>query len=187
MKLPSEIRRADKLLLKYQTQSIETAEEIEDLIFALELAGTPYQAAHILEYEMNAGRMARSLENYLRLSDLYQYAREDGHALSVLAAGLERFTRDNPLYGKLLESHDSLRKNIEANDPEVIRAEFRKRSHGVISEWSLERELCFVKIKQAYDDEDFIGQFNLKDEACQKYKAEYDQKYRMAYTPMQKD
>ena len=44
---------------------------------------------------------------------------------------------------------------------------------------SVEPELCYMKIKEAYDAEPIIGEFILKDEeTCEKYIPEYNQMYR---------
>jgi len=43
---------------------------------------------------------------------------------------------------------------------------------------NLEPQLCFQKIKQAYDQVDVNGAFTLADKACLKYKNYYDFKYR---------
>ena len=44
----------------------------------------PYQAAQILEKEMNAGRVARETEKLVQLSSLFRQAREYGRAIPVL-------------------------------------------------------------------------------------------------------
>lgn len=44
---------------------------------------------------------------------------------------------------------------------------------------AIERELCYQKIKQAYDAEIFLGSFKLDDEKiCMTYKADYDAEFR---------
>ena len=44
---------------------------------------------------------------------------------------------------------------------------------------NVERELCYQKIKQAYDAEVFVGAFKLDDESCEKYVADYDREFRL--------
>jgi len=44
-------------------------------------------------------------------------------------------------------------------------------------EKNIERELCYQKIKGAYDNEIFEGKFLLEDENCNKFKADYDAAY----------
>jgi len=41
------------------------------------------------------------------------------------------------------------------------------------------RELCFIKIKQAYDAEIFTGGFKLEDKNCDQFKERYDSIYRV--------
>lgn len=43
---------------------------------------------------------------------------------------------------------------------------------------NIERELCYVKIKRAYDAEIFAGGFQLDDKSCEKYVADYDREFR---------
>lgn len=47
----------------------------------------------------------------------------------------------------------------------------------------VEKDLCFQKIKQAYDAIFITGELRLEDDACWKYKDEYDAKYRQAAPP----
>ncbi|MEP1229760.1 MAG: tetratricopeptide repeat protein [Litorimonas sp.] len=62
---------------------------------------------------------------------------------------------------------------------------FIKAERGAIDrrcefERSVEKELCFQKIKQAYDAEVFVGKFELDDaEKCEPFKAEYDATFRI--------
>jgi len=43
---------------------------------------------------------------------------------------------------------------------------------------NIERELCYIKIKQAYDAEFILGAFQLEDKSCEKYVADYDREFR---------
>ncbi len=68
---------------------------------------------------------------------------------------------------------------------EVVNATERERRAQAKerSGWddSREQELCFQKIKQAYDTEELLGDYNLDDAiTCKQYKVEYDQKYRVS-------
>ena len=45
------------------------------------------------------------------------------------------------------------------------------------------RELCYKKIKEAYDAEAFSREFKLDDKTCLKFKESYDSKYRVKIVP----
>ena len=72
---------------------------------------------------------------------------------------------------------------------EIVDGAERQRQADMVDlreEWAwsghdITRELCFQKIKQAYDAEEFLFEFRLDDAAkCQKYKSEFDHLYRRA-------
>lgn len=48
--------------------------------------------------------------------------------------------------------------------------------------YDVQRELCYQKIKQAYDAVIFTGGFKLEDETCQKFVADYNSKFRAGYS-----
>ncbi len=80
--------------------------------------------------------------------------------------------------GGLSESEEAkLLKNLDhlfaEHDPQKIhnQSEF-------ICNWPLGKELCFIKIKAAYDIEVFTGKWELDDHKCLQYKADYDRLYR---------
>lgn len=58
-----------------------------------------------------------------------------------------------------------------------IRAERDAFDRRCEFEKSIERELCYQKIKGAYDNQIFAGEFILEDENCNKFKADYDAAY----------
>ena len=60
-----------------------------------------------------------------------------------------------------------------------IRAEREAVENRCIFEANVEKELCFAIIKGAYDNEVFVGKFELDDPKCSTFKAEYDSKYRV--------
>ena len=60
-----------------------------------------------------------------------------------------------------------------------IRAEGQAVEDRCQFEIDTERELCFIKIKQAYDAEIFTGGFKLEDTACSKFKEKYDSIFRV--------
>lgn len=72
----------------------------------------------------------------------------------------------------------SSRENRNANKwIKFIRAERDALERRCEFEANIEKELCFQKIKGAYDNEIFEGEFVLEDENCMKFKPEYDEKY----------
>lgn len=58
-----------------------------------------------------------------------------------------------------------------------IRAERDAFDRRCEFEKSIERELCYQKIKGAYDNLIFAGEFILEDQNCNKFKSDYDAKY----------
>jgi len=63
----------------------------------------PYQAAQILEKELNAGRVARDSDKLIQLSSLYRQAREYGRAIPILEAATQS-GGTGPLYAQLGEA-----------------------------------------------------------------------------------
>lgn len=213
----------------------------------------PFQAAEILQREMNAGRINESPDKLVQLSDLYRQAREYKRAIPILeraasSAGTgklfaqlgealynegqcakaedaftnainrgyeadkawmligtcryedsqkeERLTCDGTTTESRRDSEKNKkrRKAIEAfsNVPRgskesrnstrwvsFIRAETKAVEDRCIFEAGVERDLCEIKIKQAYDAEVFKGAFELDDPNCLQYKAAYDAVYRV--------
>lgn len=216
----------------------------------------PYQAAEILEREMNANRIARTPDKLKQLSGLFRQAREYKRAIPILEAAAGQ-SGDAKLYADLGEAlynegscvkseaafteainrgydagkswmliancrYDQTntldRLNCEMNDAQMAAAPISKarqsaidafekvpavsRERGNARKWiqfinaekqavnarceferGVEQELCFQKIKQAYDAEIFVGEFKLDDaEVCMQYKAKYDAEYRVVTT-----
>jgi len=69
---------------------LQKEEEIERIVQFYNLLDAPYQAARILEKEMNAGRITKDYDNLELLANLYQVAREHEKAIPVIteAAGI---------------------------------------------------------------------------------------------------
>ncbi len=213
----------------------------------------PYQAAQILEKEMNAGKIAQNADRLVQLSDLYRQAREYKKAVPILERAAAQ-SGTGKLYADLGEAlynegncgkaesafqeamtrgydrgkswmliatcrYEDAQKeprevckdttkaqragspknkkrnfakeafqNVPSSSREkrnankwvsFINAEYKAIEDRCEFELTVEKELCFVKIKQAYDAEIFKGRFELDDEKCQGFKAEYDSIFRV--------
>ena len=213
----------------------------------------PYQAAQILERELNSGKISQSSDKLVQLSDLYRQAREYKKAIPILeraasSSGQAKLYADlgEALYnegdctkaedafnnaisrgydagksymligtcryeaaqkleravckGTTKADRQSSEKNkrreaaIEAFDRvpassregsnskkwiSFIRAEADAVERRCEFEASVEQELCYVKIKQAYDAQIFTNEFNIGDPVCERYKAKYDSIFRV--------
>ena len=213
----------------------------------------PYQAAQILEKEINAGTINQSAERLVQLSDLYRQAREYKLAIPVLEraasqAGTGKLYADlgEALYneGQCVKAEEAFKQamnlgfdkgkswmliatcryedaqkeprevcvnttqaeragsvknqkrnlakdafqNVPSSSREkrnankwvsFISAEYKAIEDRCEFEKNVVKELCFVKIKQAYDAEVFKGSFVLDDETCQPFVAEYDSIFRV--------
>ncbi len=214
----------------------------------------PYQAAQILEREMNAGVVSKNTDRLIQLSDLLRQAREYKKAIPILeqaassaGSGKVYAQLGEALYNdaqcdkaeaafkqsinlgynrgkawmliatcRYEESQAQERIDCEwsderkANAPrtkmrdvadaafaqvpgsssesrsavkwrQFIRAEAQAVENRCIFEANVEKELCFVEIKQAYAAQVFKGgDFILSNpDKCQQYVAEYDSIYRV--------
>ncbi|WP_409433457.1 tetratricopeptide repeat protein [Litorimonas sp. RW-G-Af-16] len=212
----------------------------------------PFQAAQILEREMNAGRIARNADKMVQLSSLFRQAREYKRAIPVLeqaaaSSGQAKLYADlgEALYNEgqcqkseaafkqaISKGYDSGkswmliatcryeatqqqdRLNCQMTEAEKAAAPITKSRNAAIEAFSnvprdsresrnatkwvqfikaereavdrrcefeetIEQELCYQKIKQAYDAEVFVGKFVLDDPKCTQYKADYDAKFRV--------
>ncbi len=213
----------------------------------------PFQAAQILEQEMNSGRIAQSSEKLVQLSDLFRQAREYKRAIPILEKAASA-SSNNKLYadlgealyneGQCVKAENAFKKaidlgfdagkawmligtcryesaqaeerpsckgttqemrdqtpravkrdralaafqNVPASSREggnskkwmsFIKAEAQAVENRCEFELSTERELCFIKIKQAYDAEIFTGGFKLEDQNCEQFLEKYDSIYRV--------
>ncbi|MDB2438438.1 hypothetical protein N9W89_06950 [Hellea sp.] len=214
----------------------------------------PFQAALILEKEMNAGRITRDSEKMVQLSSLFRQAREYKRAIPVLesaaaSSGQAKLYADlgEALYneGQCVKAEtafkDAINKGYDAGKSwmliatcryedtqkeeridckmteaqkdaapitkarqsaiqafeqvpsssregrnakkwiSFIRAEREAVENRCIFEANVEKELCFAIIKGAYDNEVFVGKFEIdpKDQKCMAFKEEYDSKFRV--------
>lgn len=213
----------------------------------------PFQAAQILEKEMNAGRITQSPEKMVQLSDLFRQAREYKRAIPVIERAAKQ-SGQAKLYADLGEAlynegecgraetafKDAISKGFNAGKSWMLIAtcryedaqkedrpvcktttvEQRKNSAKALksqkaieafqqvpsgskegrdaAKWisfikaegqaiedrcefeiNLAKELCFIKIGQAYDAQVFTGKWEIDDEKCLSYKDEYDSLYRV--------
>jgi len=81
-----------------------------------------------------------------------------------------------PEGGRWLLDSSSHGEIIDAEERQRRAAAAEKREHGR----NPEREICYMKIKQAHDAEIFLGEFTLEDpEICEKYLAKYKEEFRL--------
>jgi tetratricopeptide (TPR) repeat protein len=211
----------------------------------------PYQAAQILEREMNAGKIQQTPEKLVQLSDLLRQSREYKRAIPILekaaassgkaklyadlgealynenqcgkaetafksamergfdrgkawmliancrydkAASQERLTCSMSDAQKAAAPWTKERKNaiaafgnVPASSREAknarkwksfIAAESKAVENRCIFEANVKKERCFIAIRQAYSNEFLAGKFELGDETCVPYKAEFDTLYK---------
>jgi len=212
----------------------------------------PFQAAQILEREMNAGRIAQSSDKLVQLSDLYRQAREYKRAIPILQKAASS-SGQAKLYADLGEAlynegecqraeeaftnaisrgfdagksymligtcrYESAQKEERATCKGTTRAQReasvknKKREAAIeafdrvpsssregrnAQKWisfikaeadaverrcefeeTVEQELCYVKIGQAYDSEYLTGTLEI-DPECQQFKEGYDKIFRV--------
>ena len=213
----------------------------------------PYQAAEILEKEINAGSIRQSPERLVQLSDLYRQAREYKRAIPILEraasqAGTGKLYADlgEALYneGECIKAETAFKQainlgfdkgkswmliatcryedaqkeprevcsdttkaqraaatknqkrnlakeafqNVPSSSREkrnankwvsFINAEYKAIEDRCEFEKNVVKELCFVKIKQAYDAEVFKGEFVLDDASCETFIEDYNSIFRV--------
>lgn len=213
----------------------------------------PFQAAQILEQEMNRGRIAQNADRLVQLSDLFRQSREYKRAIPILekaasASGKAKLFADlgEAYYnesdcskaesaftkaidrgfdagkawmligtcryeGAQAEARPTCKGTTQEQRNQTARAKKRNsaveafsrvpvnsQENGNAKKWrsfieaegqavedrcvfeaNTERELCYIKIKQAYDAEIFTGGFKLEDESCLSFKEKYDSIYRV--------
>jgi len=176
----------------------------------------PFQAATILEQEMNSRRIQRSPEKLVQLSDLFRQAREYKRAIPILrdaasASGQGKLYATCRYESSQKEARPECKSTTAEQRKSTPRALKRNRSIEAFNkvpsssregrnakkwvsfigaeaqavenrcefELSTERELCYIKIKQAYDAEIFTGGFKLEDQNCTRFKDKYDSIYRV--------
>ena len=238
----------------YLGGALNSEQELMKVVQYYSFYDMPFQAAQILEKEMNAGRISRSSEKMVQLSSLFRQAREYKRAIPVLesaaaSSGQAKLYADlgEALYNegqcvkaetafksainkgydagkswmliatcryedtqkqeridcKMSEAQKDAAPITKARQSAIqafeqvpsssregrnakkwisfIRAEREAVENRCIFEANVEKELCFAIIKGAYDNEVFVGKFEIdaKDQKCMAFKPEYDSKYRV--------
>lgn len=234
----------------YLGGALNTEQDLMKVVQYYSFYEMPFQAAEILEREMEAGRIARDPDKLVQLSNLFRQAREYRRAIPILeqaaaSSGTAKLYADlgEALYNEgqcqkaetafkeaINRGYDSGKSwmliatcryettqtqerltcamspeemnnapitrsrasaidafsNVPASSREnrnakkwitFIRAERDALERRCEFEANIEKELCFQKIKGAYDNEIFAGEFILEDQTCMKFKPEYDAKY----------
>lgn len=211
----------------------------------------PYQAATILEREMNAGRMQTTSDRLVQLANLFRQAREYKRAIPILEKAANQ-SKKAKLYADLGEAlyhngqcdraetafKDAINRGYDAGKSWMLIATCRyedaqaedravcssttaeqrknsaknkKREYAIAAyqqvpsssrekrnagkwisfiraeakavedrcafEESVAEELCFIKIRQAYDAQVFTNSFDL-DEECNDFKPKFDRLYK---------
>lgn len=228
-----------------------TGDELLKVIQYYAFYDMPFQAAEILEREINAGRIPESSERLEQLSGYFRQAREYKRAIPILEKAA-RLSSKNKLYADLGEAlyndgqcekaetafKEAINRGYDAGKSWMLIATCRyedaqkeersvcstttaeQRSNSVknqkrnraiaafnevpnssrearnASKWvtfikaeakavedrcifedKVEEDLCFIKIRQAYDAQVFTGTFEL-DEECNSFKPKFDKLYR---------
>jgi len=83
--------------------------EIERIVQFYNLLDAPYQAARVLEKEMNAGRITKNYDNLELLANLYQVAREHEKAIPVIQQAAA-INNNGAMYERLGRSYADLQK-----------------------------------------------------------------------------
>ena len=105
----------------YLAGMLKTEDEIMRIVNFYNRFNVPFQAAKILEKEMNAGRVSRNLDHLELLANLYQVAREHEKAIPVIRAAadaggggamLERLGRSYADLQQWKEAEDALQKAL---------------------------------------------------------------------------
>jgi tetratricopeptide (TPR) repeat protein len=235
----------------YLGGALNSEQELMKVVQYYSFYDMPFQAAQILEREMNAGRIARNSEKMVQLSSLFRQAREYKRAIPVLekaasSSGQAKLYADlgEALYneGQCQKSETAFREainrgydagkswmliatcryeqtqkqdrlNCEMSPEQMAAAPITKSRQSAVEafnnvpassregrnskkwmqfikaereavdrrcefEKTVEQELCYAKIKGAYDEQIFIGRYVMP-EGCEKFKADYDAKYRV--------
>lgn len=237
----------------YLGGALRTEQDLMKVVQYYSFYDMPFQAANILEREMNRGRIQQSPDKLVQLSDLFRQAREYKRAIPILdkaaaSSGKAKLYADlgEALYneGQCVRAEDAFTNAIDrgfdagkawmligtcryessqkearpdcentTKEQRTQTARAKKRNNAIqafnnvprssrekrnANKWvsfitaegqavenrcqfilDTERELCFIKIKQAYDAEIFTNGFKLEDESCLPFKQRYDDIYRV--------
>jgi len=90
-------------VMLYERGALKQEEEILKLVQYYSYYGIPFQAANILEQEMNVGRVKQSSERFVQLADLFRQAREYERAIPILEKAVS-LSQDGATYAKLGEA-----------------------------------------------------------------------------------
>ena len=99
----------------YLAGMLKTEDEIMRIVNFYNRFNVPYQAAKVLEKEMNAGRVSKNLDHLELLANLYQVAREHEKAIPVIRAAADA-GGGGAMYERLGRSYADLQKWKEAED-----------------------------------------------------------------------
>lgn len=99
----------------YLSGMLKTEDEIMRIVNFYNRFNVPYEAAKILEKEMNAGRISKNLDHLELLANLYQVAREHEKAIPVIRAAADA-GGGGAMYERLGRSYADLQKWKEAED-----------------------------------------------------------------------
>lgn len=94
---------------------LSTEDELMRVVNFYNQLDAPYQAAKVLEKEMNAGRISKNYTRLELLVNLYQVAREFEKAVPVIEEAA-RIAPDGKMYERLARSHSELRQWAKAED-----------------------------------------------------------------------
>lgn len=92
----------------YLAGILQTEDELERIASFYNQFNAPYQAARVLEKEMNAGRVSKNYDRLERLASLYQAAREYKRAIPVIEEAAQ-MSSNGEMYFRLGRSHLELR------------------------------------------------------------------------------
>jgi tetratricopeptide (TPR) repeat protein len=127
---------------------LKEEEEIMRIVNFYNRFNAPYQAAQVLEKEMNAGRISKTYERMELLANLYQVAREFDRAIPVIEEAA-RMNNSGAMYERLGRSHAELQ-NWEKAEASLTRA---LNAGGIEN-----RDLAWVLIGQSrYERNDRAG------------------------------
>ncbi len=99
----------------YLSGLLKTEEELMRIVNFYNQFNAPYYAAKILEKEMNAGRIKKTVEKMSLLADFYQVAREHEKAIPVIRQAAE-MGGGGAMYERLGASYSEIQKWKETED-----------------------------------------------------------------------
>ena len=94
---------------------LNTEQEYERIVQFYNLLDAPYEAARVLEKEMNAGKISKNYKNLELLANLYQVAREHEKAIPVIQQAAA-ISSDGAMYERLGRSYADLQQWAKAEE-----------------------------------------------------------------------